>query len=62
MPTNVTLACKPLTVLRTSNAEDTVRCMDTLGRFSASFDKGDYFADFLFAFLHKRPPLKRGLR
>ena len=35
--------------------------MDTLDRFSAIFDKGDNFGDFLFALLYSDPSLKRGL-
>ena len=34
------------------------RRMDTPGRFSAIFDKGDNFHDFLFAFLYTNRLLK----
>ena len=32
---------------------------DTVGRFSAIFDTGDKFCDFLFVFLLTKPLLKR---
>ena len=35
--------------------------LDALGRFSAIFDKGDNFGDFIFAFLYFNPLLNRGL-
>ena len=35
--------------------------LDTLVRFSAIFEKRRMFCDFLFAFLHAKPLLKRGL-
>ena len=33
--------------------------LDTPGRFSAIFNMGDNFCDFLFGFLHTNPLLKR---
>ena len=44
-----------------NNGEDTLRGLDTLGRFSAIFEKGDKFGDFMFAFLRNSPLRKRGL-
>ena len=35
--------------------------LNTHGRLSAIFHKGDHFWDFLFALLHTKPLLKRGL-
>ena len=35
--------------------------LDTLGRFSAIFEKGDNFYDFLFALQHTKALLKRHL-
>ena len=39
----------------------TLRGMDTFGKFSAVFDKGDNFCNFLFAYLYIIPLLKKGL-
>ena len=44
-----------------SSACQGLRELYTLGRFSDIFYKQDKFCDFLFAFLHTRPLLKRGL-
>ena len=38
-----------------------IKGLDTLSRFSATFDKGDNFIDFLFALLQPKSLLKRGL-
>ena len=35
--------------------------MDTLGKFSATFQKGDNFSNFLFAFLYTVSLLEKGL-
>ena len=44
-----------------SGVSSHLKKLDTLGRFSAIFYKGDNFCDFLFASLHINPLLRRGL-
>ena len=46
-------------VLQLSESDHSFEGLDALGRFFTSFDKGDNFYDFLFAFLHTMPLLKR---
>ena len=43
------------------SAQQTLRGLDTIHRFSAILYKGDNLCDFLFAFLHTKSLLKRGL-
>ena len=47
--------------VRNSGVGERVKGIDTLGSFSIIFNKGDNFCVFLFAFLHTKSLLKRGL-